>query len=141
MVLALLCLALSVPVGLVFMTSLGIPGLGVRLPLVWYPAGWALRCVRVEDDRIVEVRLWPFRRSWPKGSVESVALIPRTLGWASLPATSLAVQFGTDEVWFPTLQAWAITRRALTRAEARAAALAGAIGVPWTDRTAELDGT
>lgn len=102
---------------------------------VWWPLAWSLRRVRVTGKALIEVRFWPFRRSWKVETVEEFALIPRTLGWVSLPATSAGMRVASQDVWFPTLQAWALTRRSLGRAEARVTSLAEAVGVPWSDRT------
>jgi hypothetical protein len=132
------CLALAVPVGLVATSAVGNSGLLFLLPIAWMPVGWALRCVRVKKDRIIEVRFWPFRRTWSRGSVESLSLIPRTIGWASLPGTSVSMDLTHGDVWFPTLQAWALTNGSLARAERRVEALANELGVPWSDRTEQL---
>lgn len=134
-ILLLLCLALALPLGLVSTAALGTAGLLVLVPVLWLPLGWALRSVRVTDDRIVEVRFWPFTRSWPRSAVQSVALIERTIGWASLPSTSASATLEAGSVWFPSLQAWALTDGSIRRAERRVRAIADELDVPWADET------
>jgi hypothetical protein len=113
----------------------------LAIPIVasWWPIAWSLRRVKVSRDSVVEVRFWPFKRSWRAAHVEELALIPRELGWAGLPATSVAMRVSGQEVWFPTLQAWGLTKGSYARAERRVNALATALDVPWTDRTDEPD--
>lgn len=131
------CLVLALPLGLLATSALGDGGLFLLVPLLWLPVGWALRSVRVKGDRIIEVRFWPFTRSWPRASIERVALIDRTIGWASLPATSFAVELTSGSVWFPSLQAWALTTGSIRRAGNRVERLAAALDVPWSDKTAD----
>jgi hypothetical protein len=137
LILLAFCLVLALPLGLVTTSALGSGGLLLLVPLLWVPLGWGLRSVRVTDDRVIEVRFWPFSRSWPRTSIRSVALIDRTIGWASLPATSVSAALEAEGVWFPSLQGWALTDRSIRRASKRVQLLAAALDVPWSDQTAE----
>lgn len=137
LILLAFCLVLALPLGLLTTSALGRGGLLLLVPLLWVPLGWGLRSVRVTDDQVIEVRFWPFSRSWPRTSIRSVALVDRTIGWASLPATSVSAELEAGSVWFPSLQAWALTDRSISRASKRAQLLAAAIDVPWSDQTAE----
>jgi hypothetical protein len=102
---------------------------------IWWPLAWSLRRVVVDATAVTEVRFWPLRRYWSRDSVESVRLAPWDVGVIGLPATRVEMDVAGGTIWFPTLQAWALTAPSRRRAIKRVEVLGRCMGVPWTDRS------
>lgn len=131
-----LCLVLSAVVVATTAELWAVPvAIALVVLLLWLPIAWSLRRVTVDDRAVTEVRFWPIRRSWPVDSVEGVRLAPWDVGMIGLPATRVEMDVAGTTVWFPTLQAWALTRASRRRAMERVEQLASRIGVPSSDTT------
>ena len=105
----------------------------LSLLLLWLACAWSLRRVVVDATAVTEIRFWPYRRSWSRDSVESLRLAPWDVGVIALPATRVEMEVTDGTIWFPTLQAWALTAPSRRRAIERVEVLGRYIGVPWTD--------